>query len=42
MAAALAFKADVGAKAYDRPLVGAAGMWLAQTQQIVELEIGEH
>jgi len=42
MAAALAFQADICAKANHRPFVGAAGMWFTQTQEIVELEVGKH
>ena len=42
MTTAFAFEADIGAESDNRPFVGTAGMRLAQTQEIVELEIGEH
>jgi hypothetical protein len=42
MPTSLALKADIGTKAHDSPLIRATGMRFAQTQQIIELEIGEH
>jgi hypothetical protein len=40
--AAFAFQPDIGAQARDNPLIGAAGMLLAQAQMVVELEVGKH
>jgi hypothetical protein len=40
MTAALAFEADVCAEPDHRPLVGAARMRFAQTDEIVELKVG--
>ncbi len=42
MATALAFEADISAEAHNRPFIRATGVRLAQAQQIIELEIGEH
>jgi hypothetical protein len=42
MAAALAFDADIRAEPDDRPLIGAAWMWFAQTDEVLELKVGEH
>ncbi len=42
MTAAFALQADVRAEAHYRPLVRTAGMRLAQTEQVVKLEIREH
>jgi hypothetical protein len=39
-AAAFAFEANIRAEADDDPIVGAAGMRLAQSQVIVELQVG--
>jgi hypothetical protein len=42
MAAPLAFKADVSAEAHDPPFVRTTGMRLAETKNIVKLQIREH
>src|SRR5512143_1284775 len=42
MTAALAFAPNVGAQTHACPLVGTAGMRLAETEHIVELKIREH
>ena len=40
--AALAFKPDIRAETGNGPLVGAAWMLLAESQVIVESQVGEH
>ncbi len=42
MAASLAFETDIRAKPDNRPLIGAAGMRFAQTEQVLKLKVGKH
>jgi hypothetical protein len=39
MGAAAAAQADIGAQADDLPLVGAAGVWLAELKQVTDREL---
>jgi hypothetical protein len=40
--AAFTLQADIRAKANDSPFIGAAGMWFAQAQLRIKLQIREH
>jgi len=40
--AALTFKPDVRAETRDGPFVGAAGMLFAESQVVVEAQVGKH
>ena len=42
MLTTLAFETDIRAETRDGPFVGAAGMLFAESQVIVEAEVGEH
>lgn len=42
MPTAFTFKPDIRAETRDSPFEGAAWMLLAQSQVVVELEVGEH
>jgi hypothetical protein len=42
MTASLAFEADVRTQPDNRPLVGAAGVRFAQTEEILKLKVGKH